>query len=442
MVSSVIAPLPEVLARLLTERKPTTKRELPAAGEPIPEGQRNQRLFALGCAIRRHGASDLEIASALMFTNHHRCRPPLPDAELQSIIESASKYEALTVNPKAASKAGPKVWTAAELLATDFPEPRWCVPDLIPEGLTVLAGREKRGKSWLALSLCLATAAGGKALSQFDVPQGEALYCALEDPPRRVKDRLQRLLADGEAPPDGLHILHSLPMLDAGGLDWLDGWLTEHPQARLVIIDIWARVRPARKRDADLYQFDVQQAALLQALAVKHGIALVMIHHLRKAESEDPLDLISGSTGLAGTADCLLVLRRAPRENSATLYCRGRDIEEQELALEFDSGLWTFEGDAAEVKRSEERQAVLRVLAEAGKPMTSAEVALTLDWSKDRARVLMWRMAAAGDLRSLGKATYRLPETTETIETTETGETLKRFSVSGVSGGPDTARLL
>src|SRR5690606_4426019 len=80
------------------------------------------------------------------------------------------------------------VWTLAELYAADFPPPHFVVPDLLPAGLTILAGRPKLGKSWLALQMTAAVGAGQTVLDQ-PAEGGRVLYLALEDTPGRLKDR-------------------------------------------------------------------------------------------------------------------------------------------------------------------------------------------------------------------------------------------------------------
>jgi len=113
----------------------------------------------------------------------------------------------------------PETVSAADLMAADLPPVRWVVPRVLPEGVTLLAGKPKLGKSWLALGLCVAVAAGGMALGTSQVEQGEVLYLALEDNRRRLQKRLGKMLC-GPAP-EGLEIATSWPKLDEGGVEAL-----------------------------------------------------------------------------------------------------------------------------------------------------------------------------------------------------------------------------
>jgi AAA domain len=208
------------------------------------------------------------------------------------------------------SRSRPRtLWTAAELMATDFPEPRWAVPGLVTEGVNLLAGPPKVGKSWLTLGLSLAVASGEIALSALKVEQGPALYLALEDTPRRLKDRLGRMLA-GDPAPEALTLATVCPPLPDGGDALIAAWLKRNPDARLVVIDVFARIRGATPPGASVYDADYAAVVRAKVLADHFGVPFLLVHHVRKAGSTDFLETVSGSNGLAGAADTVLVLRR------------------------------------------------------------------------------------------------------------------------------------
>ena len=172
------------------------------------------------------------------------------------------------------------------------------VDELIPEGLHILAGAPKIGKSWLALWLCLCVAQG-QPLWNFAVTQGEVLYLSLEDSYRRIQSRLFDLTDDA---PQTLHFAIIADTLKHGLEQQIEQFLTEHPTTKLVVIDTLQRVRSAGG-DSNLYANDYQDVGLLKQLADRHHIAILLIHHLRKLHDDDPMNMISGSTGLSGAAD-------------------------------------------------------------------------------------------------------------------------------------------
>ena len=108
-------------------------------------------------------------------------------------------------------------WTADELMATEFPEPRWAVPGIISEGVNLLCGPPKVGKSWLSLGLALSVAAGGQAMESVPVDGGPVLYLALEDTARRLQTRMRKMLGDRRAPAT-LTLATSCPTLPQGCL--------------------------------------------------------------------------------------------------------------------------------------------------------------------------------------------------------------------------------
>ncbi len=253
----------------------------------------------------------------------------------------------------------PATFTAAELMAMELPAPCWAVPGILPAVVTLLAGKPKLGKSWLALGLSIAVATGGVALGTKPVEQGEVLYLALEDNKRRLQTRLKKVLPDGVAPV-GLHLNIEWPRADEGGVERLVAFLGAHPECRLVIIDTLARFKPRASGRRSQYDEDRDAVDPLVPIAAEHNVAIVLVHHLRESESDDPLDMIHGSAGLTGGVDGALVLKRQRGQADAYLHVDGRDIEEPvELALKFDrnAATWAIVGGADEYRLSETRRA-------------------------------------------------------------------------------------
>jgi hypothetical protein len=303
-----------------------------------------------------------------------------------------------------------RIFSAAEIMAKELPPVRWVVPDILPEGVTFLAGKPKMGKSWMVLGLGIAVATGGVALGTKLVEQGEVLYLALEDNERRIQNRLNKLLASRPAP-SNLHITNEWPRLDEGGADLLDDWVAVHPNTRLVIADTLAMLKPRANGRRTQYDEDREVVSPLAPIAADHNIALVPIHHLREAESDDPLDMIHGSAGLTGGVDGALVLKRKRGQADAYLHVDGRDIENPaELALKWDADTvsWTVMGDAEEYRRSETRLKIHKALEEADEPLGAKDIAELTDLPENTVRQRLYQMSKDGEVKVVSRGLYEV----------------------------------
>lgn len=246
---------------------------------------------------------------------------------------------------------------AADLQQKNIPPVRWIMEGVIPAGLTILASPPKFGKSWAALALCLATAAGGRFLAHRCYQSG-VLYLALEDGERRLKSRLEKLL-NGRPAPLGFDFTTEAPTLSTGLVDALEAYMKQHPKTGLVIIDTLQKVRDMGG-GKDVYGRDYSDIATLKRFADTHNIAVVLIHHLRKAvDDSDPFARISGTTGISGAADSMLVLTKEKRnDETATLNITGRDVEMQEYVLQFNKStcLWESLGNADDFAEQQARR--------------------------------------------------------------------------------------
>jgi RecA-family ATPase len=323
-----------------------------------------------------------------------------------------TRYSSPTVKPVRLPSRGLGPQTAADLLVKELPPVEYVVPGYIPEGLTVLAGRPKHGKSWLALGLAVAVATGGVALGSIPVKKGRVLYLALEDNERRLQQRLQQIIPEN-ANLENLHVDTECPRLDEGGRIALHQWLDSAKDTRLVIIDVFNKIRAEGRSSDTPYEADYRALAALKRLADERRIAIMIVHHTRKMAAEDPFDTVSGTTGFTGAADTILILAKSGQ--GATLYGRGRDIHEVETALAFDqqTGAWTVIGPASEARRSDERQAILSILSGTDQPMSPAEIAEELGVPGTNVRQLLRKMVQAGEVAVLGKGKYASPGAAE-----------------------------
>jgi hypothetical protein len=177
-------------------------------------------------------------------------------------------------------------------------------------------------------------------------------------------------------------------------------------------VDVLAMFRPAGSGKDNLYDADYH-AKGLQALASEYRVAVVVVHHTRKGGGDtDPFEKVSGTLGLSGAADTTLVLDRSG--TGATLYGRGRDIEEIESAVEFNKGdcRWFVLGKAEEVRRTDERTLILHVLMEAGEPMSRADLAAATGMKSNNLAQLLHKMVRAGEVVKAKRGLYAHPNVT------------------------------
>lgn len=250
--------------------------------------------------------------------------------------------------------------SADEVMDMQFSEPVFIVEKLISKGLHILAGPSKAGKSWLALWMAHRITLG-QPIWDFPSHQGEVLYLCLEDPLDRVQRRLVEV-TDGHT--GRIWIATESEMMGNGFEEQLTGFLREHPQVNFVLIDTLQKIRDM-KFEHYSYAGDYRTMTILKSIADRFGIAIVLIHHTRKAPSSDPFDMVSGTTGLMGCADSTFVMLKENRlANSATLDATGRDIENLHFDLRFsdETMCWELIGSNRDQQDLPKHDQVLRIV--------------------------------------------------------------------------------
>ena len=202
------------------------------------------------------------------------------------------------------------------------------VDTLISQGLHILAGSPKVGKSWLALCLVV-TVAKGEPIWGMRVKQGTTLYLCLEDSQLRIQNRLFDVTEDA---PSNVHFCTESRILGDGLTEQLEQFLSEHPDTSLIIIDTLQMIRGTTYDNT--YANDYRDLSVLKKLADARRIAILLIHHLRKEKAADVFNRISGTTAISGAVDSSFTLVEEQRGSGrAKLSCIGRDIEYRELEL-------------------------------------------------------------------------------------------------------------
>ena len=232
----------------------------------------------------------------------------------------------------------------ATLMSQPLKPLNFVVDSLLSQGLHILAGSPKVGKSWLALWLSVMVAKG-EPVWGMDTRRGTTLYLCLEDSTIRIQNRLLEITEDA---PSNVHFCTESFILGKGLEEQLQAFLTDHPDTVLIIIDTLQMIRGANYDNT--YANDYRDLSVLKKIADAHGIAILLIHHLRKEYADDVFSRISGTTAISGAVDSSFTLVESKRgSGQAVLYCIGRDIEYREIELKRgEENVWEVVSDSRE----------------------------------------------------------------------------------------------
>lgn len=356
--------------------------DAPEIPEVIEKGARDAMLTSLAGTMRRRGTPEPVIYAALSAANAEMCRPRLADSQVRKIAHSIAarppaEAERFSRNGHVEEPGLKELWTWQRILRTHFEPPRWLLDRLIPElGLTILSGKPKVGKSWLALQIAGAIGSGDEVLGRRAV-HGRVLYFCIEDPVWRIKDRGQKQewLEESE-----VVFAESLEALDAGGMTELER-VCDAVKPVLVVIDTFAAAKSGKTNENEAGPMaDLGNG--LQRFAQMRRLALLLVAHQRKGLAENPVEALRGSGALGAAADMVLGLRKHPP--AFVLETQGRDAEDAEYRMDFEDFRWKLRGDQRLLAHAEAEAEVLEALARLGESDAST-VGRELSWSRQTA---------------------------------------------------------
>jgi hypothetical protein len=288
--------------------------------------------------------------------------------------------------------------TTEAILASAGPPLGWAVPSHVGEGLTVLAGRQKIGKTWLAMHFAIAVASGGKAFGLASCQAGDVLYVDFENGPRRIAERVRTLTASTRRALDLSRLswaTEAPPPTDDAFMAALDDWRAAVGRPRLVVVDGPPRIRLDGQLSRRIWGNDHAALKRLQRWAIGHGLAVVCVCRTRPAGIVDP-EADQAGPGAFGAADATLLLDRDVT-GGLTLHVSGRDVEERLSAVGFSAGRWSLLGDAADILRAQSRDRIIEVL-EVFNTLKPAEIAEQTGLTPANTRQHLLRMKREGEI--------------------------------------------
>lgn len=216
--------------------------------------------------------------------------------------------------------------------------PKMLIDGVLPDGLAIMAGDSKIGKSWMVLWMCLQISKG-EPVWGLPTRKTDVVYLALEDREWRVQQRMQDLT---DTPPENLHFGFSCGQLGAELESQIEDVLKDYPSTGLLFIDTLQMVRDNVSAKVNAYAQDYKDLSSLKKIADNHGICIFVVHHTRKErDGGNIFNDMTGSTGIMGVADTGMILRKDDRfGDNATLCITGRDVEEKKLKMQMRGVKW------------------------------------------------------------------------------------------------------
>ena len=239
-----------------------------------------------------------------------------------------------------------KLKTAHDLMQKELAEPRVFIGvgaelPILLEGTCILSAKPKLGKSWLALSMCLAVANGEDFLG-YHTQKCSTLYLDLETSETLQQKRLRKAL-HGEPVPNNFYLDTETNSIDHGFVEQIRAYLDEDPDIGIVVIDVFQIIRTAARGIKETeYEHAYRDITPLNELAQEKHIAIVLVCHDRKAvDPDDPFSNILGSTGLQGAATQMIVMFRKRKEDPIHISIKGKTIDGlPELDVTLEDAKW------------------------------------------------------------------------------------------------------
>ena len=387
---------------------------------------RNERTFAFAVFAKKHFEDWEERTKSYneLFND-----PPLnkhpkdtPNRLENTILKSVRNNDYHKGTKEPPPTKDPSAWRqgiqAKDIRETEYEPIPAVVEGLIFPGITFINGKSKIGKSFLALQVAHAVETGGKIFG-LKCAKGSVLHYSLEDGKRRNKARWKQM---GINPTEAWYQFRDrtpkIPLLTNGLENEIEDWIKNTPDAKLVIIDPYVKVKKTLGGyKLNAYENDNFNLQDIYTLANKYNIAIVFIHHTKKKSEDDVFDEINGSAGIQSNCDSMIVISSNRRiGTNPVLSCLPKDAEHQEFEISLNPKcIWEYIGKPGEANRTKLQKAILAALKKLDKKdgvkvedIKNEVRSVDDSWSADHVQVEIIRLHKKDEIMKLGRGVYKL----------------------------------
>jgi len=310
----------------------------------------------------------------------------------------------------------PAIYTVSQIVQMELKPPRFIIPDLITEGLNLVIGKAKAGKSAYVRQAGCAIAFGGKAFGDFLATGSEVLYLNLEETLNMFQHKVKKLL-NGVDAPNGYHVscrdtIHQWGKIGHGFSERVIDYLEKHPYIKVLIIDTYGRIKPrSNEKQSDGGYLDETRILGVLMLLLKYVDCIILVHHSKKGKSEDWIDDVLGSTGLAAAADTIIRIHRERGEIDSQIDITGKAIKEQTFKAKFRDETWEILGLQKDWGHlTEERKEIYEIFDSVeNSDLSPKQMADRLDKERSNINKTMLTMTGKGQLEKVQTGRYRIP---------------------------------
>jgi RecA-family ATPase len=307
---------------------------------------------------------------------------------------------------------------AKDIRETEYQPIEWVVDGLIGPGVTFITGKSKIGKSFKALQIANAVETGGTFLG-LKCAKGSVLHYSLEDGRRRNQSRWKTM---GIQPSEAMYQFRDrkpkIPLLTLGLEEEIEDWIKNTPDAKLVIIDPYVKVKKTiGGYKLNAYENDNFNLQNIYTLANKYNIAIVFLHHTKKKSEDDVFDEMSGSAGIQSNCDSMIVLSSNRRiGQNVVLSCIPKDAEQKEFEIALNAKcIWEYVGKPGEANRTKLQKTILAAVKKLNKKdgvkvgdIKNEVRSVDDSWSLDHVQVEVDRLHKKDEIFKIKRGVYKM----------------------------------